>query len=362
MKVIRQGVPALLLSLAILSGSVCLASGAEVQTVRATLWDEWPITVDETPICTVNEYDRFQYPLAYNGSVYIPLQTVSDWLGARFDWDETANTVTLTKTGDPYYRHYTLDQPAPWTEEELAQCDADKAEGVEMELRPDIQIYLDGEKQTFTDAAGNRIPPAASRGVLLLPVRGAAQMCGKEITYLPSKPASPGVEGGSVTDFPLLFEPVLSDGRAAKIFLYDKPTTAQLDGAQAFLDEAERLMYEGPVNDLRELLACESLSDDDCIARLRRIGNYADDFAQLPQPEAAFMIAQYRAILTNAQDLRTYGTNEFISSVERGAAHFNDLKGDSGFSRIMTQKLYRMRFSIAEGLRMLDAVRAQTQQ
>ena len=69
-----------------------------------------------------------------------------------------------------------------------------------------------------------------------------------------------------------------------------------------------------------------------------------------------------RAILTNAQDLRTYGTNEFISSVERGAAHFNDLKGDSGFSRIMTQKLYRMRFSIAEGLRMLDAVRAQTQQ
>lgn len=60
MKVIRQGVPALLLSLAILSGSVCLASGAEVQTVRATLWDAWPITVDETPICTVNEYDRFQ--------------------------------------------------------------------------------------------------------------------------------------------------------------------------------------------------------------------------------------------------------------------------------------------------------------
>ena len=59
MKVIRQGVPALLLSLAILSGSVCLASGAEVQTVRATLWDAWPITVDETPICTVNEYDRF---------------------------------------------------------------------------------------------------------------------------------------------------------------------------------------------------------------------------------------------------------------------------------------------------------------
>ena len=55
MKVIRQGVPALLLSLAILSGSVCLASGAEVQTVRATLWDAWPITVDETPICTVNE-------------------------------------------------------------------------------------------------------------------------------------------------------------------------------------------------------------------------------------------------------------------------------------------------------------------
>ena len=48
MKVIRQGVPALLLSLAILSGSVCLASGAEVQTVRATLWDAWPITVDET--------------------------------------------------------------------------------------------------------------------------------------------------------------------------------------------------------------------------------------------------------------------------------------------------------------------------
>ena len=138
MKVIRQGVPALLLSLAILSGSVCLASGAEVQTVRATLWDACPITVDETPICTVNEYDRFQYPLAYNGSVYIPLQTVSDWLGARFDWDETANTVTLTKTGDPYYRHYTLDQPAPWTEEELAQCDADKAEGVEMELRPDM--------------------------------------------------------------------------------------------------------------------------------------------------------------------------------------------------------------------------------
>lgn len=188
MKVIRQGVPALLLSLAILSGSVCLASGAEVQTVRATLWDAWPITVDETPICTVNEYDRFQYPLAYNGSVYIPLQTVSDWLGARFDWDETANTVTLTKTGDPYYRHYTLDQPAPWTEEELAQCDADKAEGVEMELRPISKSIWMEKSRHLPMLPGTVSPRQRPRGVLLLPVRGAARCAGRRS---PISPASP---------------------------------------------------------------------------------------------------------------------------------------------------------------------------
>lgn len=108
MKAINRSIIALLLTLALSASCVSLAAEPNGQVVDATLWDEWYITVDETPICVANEHDRVQYPLGYNGSIYIPLQTASEWLGAEFNWDKSSNTITLSKTGAPYYRHRTL--------------------------------------------------------------------------------------------------------------------------------------------------------------------------------------------------------------------------------------------------------------
>ena len=349
------------------SGPAAFAAEPEGQTVHVTLYADWHIYVDTTPIYFADENDTFYYPLSYNDNLYIPLQTASEWLGSPFSWDEGTGTVTLTTGGEPYYRHAIQDQ-TKLTEEEQVQLREDLAHGLSASLRPDIQVYLNGEEQAFTNAAGEATPPIVCRGAVFLPLRGVAAMCGKEITYIARQKASPGVMGdSSVSDFDLLFEPVLQWGSPPQIFLYDRPTEEQLEEAQAYLDRAEALLYDGPVADTAAFMDHETMSNEEAVEWLRRIDSCVEAFAELPRPEVSFMDIICDNIVYYARDVRIYVTEDEIAAFQEGVLHglyegmpYNYQRVNwETFENVATEKLYRIRFEIAQGQQRLDTVRSQ---
>lgn len=344
-----------------------LAAGQEGQTAHVTLYNEWNIYMDETPIYFADENDTFYYPLSYNGSLYIPLQTAAEWLDSPFSWDEGTGTVTLTTGEEPYYRHAIRDQ-TKLTEEEQVQLREDLTYGLSADLRPDIQVYLDGEEQAFINAAGEATPPIVCRGAVFLPLRCVAAMCGKEITYIARQKASPGVMGdSSVSDFDLLFEPVLQWGSPPQIFLYDRPTEEQLEEAQAYLNRAEALLYDGPVADTAAFMDHETMSNEEAVEWLRRIDSCVEAFAELPRPEVSFMDIICENIVYYAREVRYYVTEDKIAAFQEGVLHglyegmpYNyQLVNWESFEDVATEKLYRIRFEIAQGQQRLDAVRSQ---
>ena len=172
-----------------LTVSVCAAAGTGRQTVRAKLWDGYPMYVDEIPIAVADENNLWRYPLLANGTFYIPLQTASEFLGADFTWD--GKTAALTVTGDPVYRHHYRDQPESTDEEDQILLQ-ERDEGALLTFCPDVVVTLDGKPVTFTTVSGAPSYPGICRDVLYLPLRGVAELCGKEITYLPPSRATPG--------------------------------------------------------------------------------------------------------------------------------------------------------------------------
>lgn len=51
------------------------------------------------------------------------------------------------------------------------------------QLRPDIQVVVDGQKQTFTDANGNTVYAIAYNGTTYLPLRSIGNLMGKTVGW-----------------------------------------------------------------------------------------------------------------------------------------------------------------------------------
>ena len=158
-------------ALALCLAMVCaLPAGAEAapRTVRAQIWNWGNVTVEETPICFADETNTRARLLVWEGSVYLPLQTAGEWLGGTPEWDEAAGELRLSTGGEPYYRHQYLEQPAPPEDPEsvYAQLNLDRANGVEVTLRPDMAVLLDGEEVSMAVDQGKTLYPLVFRGVV----------------------------------------------------------------------------------------------------------------------------------------------------------------------------------------------------
>lgn len=88
---------------------------------------------------------------------------------------------------------------------------------MEVELRPDIKVTLNGTEQTFRNAAGKTVYPLVLRECVYLPVRNIGELCGKSVLWH-SNP----------------------DGTMETLYLYDPPTDGQIQEAQAYLDRFDR--------------------------------------------------------------------------------------------------------------------------
>lgn len=336
-----------------LTVSVCAAAGTGRQTVRAKLWDGFPMYVDEIPIAVADENNLWRYPLLANGTFYIPLQTASEFLGADFTWD--GKTAALTVTGDPVYRHHYRDQPESTDEEDQILLQ-ERDEGALLTLCPDVVVTLDGKPVTFTTVSGASSYPGICRDVLYLPLRGVAELCGKEITYLPPIQGDPRAAGNSVTDFSLLSQPVLKRNSREELFLYDAPTKAQLDAAQAYLDQAIQLLYDGPVAALGEFLANPGMTDQEATAIMRRISTGCNQFYSIHVPDVPFLKTWFQAIQTGFRDIQ-WQSNDFIQDFARKLQYATSR--ENTVSIILTERIYSVRFCHADAQRMLDVVRAQ---
>ena len=337
-----------------------LAAGQEGHAVSAELWNGWYIYVDGAPAVMADESGTYQWPLAWQGSVYIPLQTAGEWLGCDPVWDREAGTVILTSGGTPDYRDAAEDQDyQAWRVQVNDQYRQARTEGIDIEPRFDLSVLLDGEAQTFADVNGRATGPVLYGGSLYLPVRGVARICGKEILYLPAQEATPGVTGTSVTQLALLLEPDLSYGVPPHIYLYDTPTEEQMKEAQHWLDEARALLCDGPVDAVEVLLTDEKLDTEDAVKALERIVKGLDALSVLPQPEFPLLTGQWEAVVSHCGERQRQFHEEFRDALEEGGLEPGGLRADGTFSQLAVEYLGFLRFDLDRGQELLDAVVSQ---
>ena len=157
-----------------------------VDSARDMKWDTLISVENVSWAAFLDGQGRQRLPMVYEGSVYIPLRTAGEWMGAEVAWDQANQTVTLTSGGEPSYLDmFTPEGQPPMTEEEDAVFLREAQGGAEAELRPDIRIVLDGVEQNLTNARGEPVYPLVIRECVYLPVRNVGELCGKEVLWLP---------------------------------------------------------------------------------------------------------------------------------------------------------------------------------
>ena len=169
------------------------AAGPAVTDAHVSVWrgDLWVDSVRAaTPAPDGTGYELF----SYQGTVYIPLRTAGAWMGKEAAWDQGSMTVTLSGTGERQVLPTEEMPPRPGTPEELA-AQADRAEnGIDIQVRPDITVLVDGQKKSFTNAKGEPVYPAIYNGATYLPVRSIGELLGMEVAFVPV-PAGPDAKG-----------------------------------------------------------------------------------------------------------------------------------------------------------------------
>lgn len=173
------------------------------------------VMVEDTVVAFLDANGRSRRPVAYDNTIYIPLRTVGEWMGGDVTWDQASQTVHLTSgVREPFYLNiFTPEGQPKATEEEDALYFYEMEHGMEVELRPDIKVTLNGTEQTFRNAAGKVVCPLVLRECVYLPVRNIGELCGKSVLW----------HSDMVT-----------------LYLYDPPTDGQIQEARAYLDRFDR--------------------------------------------------------------------------------------------------------------------------
>lgn len=159
-----------------------IAAAASPETVHTELWTD-RIYVNGVFVGFQNEQGRPVDAVYYNGTIYIPIRTAGEWMGCTVSWNQEQQTIELTSGGTP---HITASSELPdSTEEELAHYGEQVENGVDLTLRPDIAVKLDGEEQTFQNVNGEPVYPVVLENVTYLPVRNVGELCGLEVAWVP---------------------------------------------------------------------------------------------------------------------------------------------------------------------------------
>lgn len=274
---------------ALLVPALAAEPAAQPIEVHAELWSNH-VTVGREVVGFWDSEGYRRTPLAYNGTVYIPLRTAGMWMGADVDWVQETMTVALTHNGqEPRY-------PGPndagfqqeITPDMTAQKAADIRQGVDIQIRPDITVTLDGEVQHFTNALGAPVYPVLFRECIYLPVRSIGELCGKEVLWVPVP-----ISKGTVTAKPI-----------SAIFLYDKPTREQMEEAEGYVAQAPALA-EQLLAGIEALGRENDLTEETFLERMADLKALATELKDLPFPSADPMFLRARSVAGNADEIIT---------------------------------------------------------
>lgn len=230
-------------------------------------------------------------PICYGGSIYLPAQTAGEWLGKEAAWDPEALTVNLLGDTAPQVKGRGDGNAWGVSSDILREW---RANGVDVQLRPDITVMLDGQPQRFVNVNGEAVHPILWDDTVFLPLRSIGELCGKEVFYVPVLPA-------------------------ASVYIRAAMTDAEREALTAYLNQALALTaaLEEKVS---QLLAA---SREDTVWALEQLKAIQADLAALQalaQPDAAYFDAAYRDIQSTLAALIS-DCGSYIAELEGGRTY-----------------------------------------
>lgn len=109
------------------------------------------------------------YPILYNDTTYLPLRSIGEIMGKNVNWDESTKTITISGQRTDY-------------SDTSKKTNADR-ENIEIEVRDDFNIIIDGTKCTFKDANGKTVYPILWEGSTYLPIRSIGDIMGSSVGW-----------------------------------------------------------------------------------------------------------------------------------------------------------------------------------
>lgn len=149
--------------------------------------------------------------LVYGGRVYLPAAALSQWTGAKVDWDQAAGTVDIT-TGVSQGA-LEVDSKWNWTTD-YAQLAQEAMDGVTALVWPNLQVTLDGGPRNLS------APPLEHRDSLYLPMDLVAELMWRKYYWQIRRPGDPQMGG--------------REEEKLFVFLYTQPTQEQFRAAEDY--------------------------------------------------------------------------------------------------------------------------------
>ncbi len=269
----RRSLVGLLLTIAMLAAALpaALADAPQGKTVQTKFWltendSHQSIFVEQVEASFLSEQGRQLFPILYQGSVYIPLKTAGEWLGADVSWDKSRDAVTLTTGKTPFYLDFRSKGGQAKMEEEFKQYQKDKYEGFEIQTYPSLTITLDGKTVSLANANGEALVPILFRENIYLPVRTVGELCGKNVLWR---------QGNGI-------DPVDS-----QIWIYDSPTAEQWKEIWAYQDACRdvSLRLDDLLTELSGLTSAERERIGQCLKEMKAL---SDSLSTISVPQVPF--------------------------------------------------------------------------
>lgn len=336
-----------------LLASLTGALAAPAETVHAQLWLGYHIFAggEGQGVIFLDEQGRQVRPISYNGTVYVPLRTAGEWMGGQVAWEQETQTASITTGGEPRYWRY-RDEPDS-SEAESEQFTYDLENGIDITLRPDLTIKVDGEVKSFQNVKGEPVYPVVFRDVTYLPVRSIGELLGQKVLWVPNIWPS---DGPLDWDYEyLLTEPPLE--QLEVIYIYDQPTEAQMGAVQHYIDEANRIYLE-LVESIQAFLTSEPLNQEETAEALEQICGYAEKIRQMPSPGVPFFEEQVDWLNLAMDALDVFRMDYDITQVRDGALDFEQLVENNRLGNSAMNTLRNMRIALPRMQALLDQVRA----
>ncbi len=140
-----------------------------IQTVQAQLRPDISIVIDGVDTDFQTASGAAVYPILYNGSTYLPLRAIGEVMGKNVNWDEENKIITLSGTRTDT----TTNKQNP----------AAETQNIQIQVRPDFTIVIDGTVQQFKTASGSVIYPVLYNGSTYLPLRAIGEIMNSQVGW-----------------------------------------------------------------------------------------------------------------------------------------------------------------------------------